>query len=176
MVNDVRAYAEVYSSAGVHRLAAGDLAEALLLLEKATTIDPNAVSAWNNFGGALLKAGQIDRAQVCYEQALASEPNGLAALSGMAAIHRAKGETVEAKKLEGGVTRYLERNPYYLLSVARGEISRGNLEEARRHLKRAIGIKKDEPEFYQLMAEVTFELGLESEAKRWNKLSQRDQS
>ena len=74
------------------------------------------------------------------------------------------------------MTRYRLRNPYYLLNVAREEISKGNLETARRHLKRAISIKRDEPELYQLMAEVALGLGLEDEAKRWTQRSQRVES
>lgn len=176
VVRDARAFAGVYSSAGVYRLAAGDRAEALLLLEKATTIDPSAVSVWTNLGRALANTGELNRAQTSYERALVNDPNELAALSGLAAIHRAKGNSAEAENLEWAETRYRESNPYYWLRAARGEMSEGNLKAARSHLKRAISIKKGEPEIYQLMAEVTLGLGKENEAKRWIKLAQTDES
>jgi tetratricopeptide (TPR) repeat protein len=176
VVDDVRAFSSAFTSAGVYRLAAGDNTEAFRLLEQATVIDPSAVSAWNNLGSALIMTGQLDRAQECFEQTLDLDPYDLAALSELARIHTAKGRLTEAQKLERTVTRYRLRNPYYLLSVAREEISKGNLETARRHLKRAISIKRDEPELYQLMAEVALGLGLEDEAKRWTQRSQRVES
>ncbi len=175
-VSDARAFAGVYSSAGVHRLAKGEWAEAMLLLERATVIDPKALPAWTNLGSAFVTLDQLDRAQVCYERALDIDRKALAALSGLATIHRAMGRSDEAAKLERRVTRYRERNPYYLLNTAREASSKGDLKAARRHLKRAIRIKKDEPEIYQLMAEVSLGLGLEKEAKRWLKLSEKVES
>jgi tetratricopeptide (TPR) repeat protein len=176
VVDDARAFAGAYANVGVYRLSQGDRAEALRLMDKATVIDPTFVPAWTNLGSALILARQVDRAKVCFERALALEPNEPAAISGLASVHRRMGLIAEAEKLESAAIRYRERNPYYLLSVARGELSNGDLEAARRHLKRAISIKEDEPELYELMAEVARGLGLEAEAKRWAERSKRGTS
>jgi predicted Zn-dependent protease len=127
-------------------------------------------------GGALILSGQLDRARVCFERALTEEPKAPAAISGLASVNRKAGRIAEAEKLERIAVSYRERNPYYLLRVARGEVSNGNLDAARRHLKRAIQIKDDEPEFYELMAEVARGQGLESEARRWTERSKRGAS
>lgn len=176
LVDDARVISGAYNSVGVYRLAAGDYAGALRLMEQSTTIDPTYTSAWTNRGGAYLMAGQSERAWECYERALAVEPNTPAALSGQAFIHRKNGRIAEAEKLERKVLSYRERNPYYLVSVARDEIASGNLVAARRHLKRAIRIKSDDPAFFELLAEVARGQGLESEAKRWTERSKRGAS
>lgn len=176
VVDDKRAFAAAYGNAGVYRLAAGDRAEGLKLMEKATRLDPTYASAWSNLGGALALSDQLDRARICYERALAEERNAPAAISGLAQLHRKTGRIAEAEKLERIALRHRERNPYYLLHVARVEASSGNLDAARRHLKRAIRIKDDEPEFYELMAEVARGQGQESAAKRWLEKSKRDRS
>jgi tetratricopeptide (TPR) repeat protein len=176
VVADARAFAGAYNNVGVYRLAAGDREEALRLMEKATAIDPTYGIAWTNLGGALILSGQLDRARVCFERALTEEPKAPAAISGLASVNRKAGRIAEAEKLERIAVSYRERNPYYLLRVARGEVSNGNLDAARRHLKRAIQIKDDEPEFYELMAEVARGQGLESEARRWTERSKRGAS
>jgi predicted Zn-dependent protease len=107
---------------------------------------------------------------------LAENPGVQAALSGLATIHRKNGRIAQAEKLERTVLRYRERNPYYLLSVARDELSNGNYKSARGHLKRAINIKDDEPELYELMAAVAKGQGLDAEAKRWLEKSKRNAS
>lgn len=166
-VSDARAFAALYSNAGVFRLTAGDAAGALHLLERATKVDPSAPAAWVNLANAHLIGGDDDAARACYERALALKPSTHSAISGLAYIHRSAGRLAEAERLERKAVRYRERNPYYLCSLAREELAAGRPADARRHLARAIDIKDDEPEFYLLMVDVARSLGHEREAKRW---------
>lgn len=168
-VSDERAFAGMYSNVGVYRLAAGDRAGALRLLELATKIEPEFAPAWANLGGVHLLAGDNESARHCYEQALAAEPGTMAAISALAWMYRDSGRLDEAKWMERTATRYRERNPYYLLSAAREAFDQGKLESARRHLARAIRIKSDEPEFYELMVQVSRGLGFEREAARYSR-------
>ena len=167
VVDDARAFAGAYNNVGVYRLAAGDYTDAMRLLELATKTDPTYASAWTNLGNAYFLAGDSGQARECYERALAEEPATPSAASALASLDRKDGRVAEAERLERTVLRYRERNPYYLLDVARDELANGKLEAARRHLKRAIHIKDDEPALYELMAEVARGQGLESEAQRW---------
>jgi hypothetical protein len=167
VVEDNRAFAALYSNAGVYRLAGGSRAGALPLLERATELDPTFVAGWSNLGAAYLLVGQAERAQWCYERARAENPDAMAAISGLARIHREAGRTVLAEKLERKVTWYRERNPYYLLALAREELADGKLEAARGHLVRATRIKRDEPEFYELLVEVAREQGRKGEVAKW---------
>ena len=167
VVDDARAFAGMYSTAGVYRLAAGEHGEALRLLERAIAIDPTSASAWANLGTAQMVIGDLGAARHCYDRALREEPSTMVAVSGLARIHRAEGRLELAEKLERKVARYRERNPYYLLSLARGELAADRLADAQRHLRRAVRIKDDEPEFYELMIAVARKAGREREAAKW---------
>ena len=176
-ISDARAFAALYSNAGVFRLTKGDRAGALPLLTKATCIDPRSSTAWVNLANAHLIDGDSGAATACYEKALALNSSALSAISGMAWVKRHTGELAEAEKLERKAVRYRERNPYYLASIARIELADGRAEEARSHLARAIRIKDNEPEFFLLMVDVARSLGHEREARHWaNRLNslQRD--
>ena len=176
VVDDARALAGAYNNVGVHLIAAGDRTSARRFIELATVVDPTYAAAWTNLASVLLLEGRQDSAQVYYERALAADSDTPAAISGLVVLHRKNGRIAEAEKLERAANRYRERNPYYLLDVARDELSNGNRDAARRYLKRAIHIKADEPALYDLMAEVARSQGLENEAKRWAEKSKRDLS
>ena len=167
VVDDARAFAAVYSNAGVYRLAGGDRDGALPLMERAVTLDPTYVAGWSNLGAAHLLMDEVGKARRCYERALAENPEAMAAISGLARIHRLDGRTELAEKMERAVQRYRERNPYYLGTLAREERADGKLAEARRHLVRAIRIKRDEPEFYELLVQVTRAQGRAREVAKW---------
>lgn len=167
VVDDARAFAGMYSTAGVHRLAAGAPEEALRLLERAVAIDPTSASAWANLGTAQMVIGDLVAARRCYDRALKEESSTMIAVSGLARINRAEGRLELAEKLERKVTRYRERNPYYLFYLAREEFAAGRLTDAQRHLRRAVRIKGDEPEFYEWMIAVARKAGREREATKW---------
>ncbi|HLP03740.1 MAG TPA: transglutaminase domain-containing protein [Opitutaceae bacterium] len=167
VVSDERAWASAYTNAGVYRLAAGDRRGAFTLLERAVAIDPTFGGAWTNLGCAHLLSGERELASLCFKRALANDPRTMSALSGLARLERRAGRIAEAERLERRVRNYRERNPYYLLAVARDELESGRPEAARRYLARAIWLKRDEPEFYETMIEVSRQLGAEREANRW---------
>ena len=167
VVDDSRAFAALYSNAGVYRLADGGGDGAFHLLERATEIDPSSPVTWVNLANAHLIGGDDEAARACFERALALRPSALSAISGLAHVHRNAGRLAEAERLERKAARYRARNPYYLCNLAREELAGGHPEDARRHLMRALDIKDDEPEFYLLMVDVARSLGREREAKRW---------
>lgn len=153
-VDDARAFSSMYTSAGVFRLVVGDHAGALRLLERAVRTDPSNATAWCNLGNAQWVVGKIGDARQSFEHAVAVEPSSLAGLNGLAQVHRREGDLKTAEQLDQKVKRYRDRNPYYLYCTARNEAADGRLEEAKRHLRRAIRLKDDEPEFHTLMAEI----------------------
>jgi tetratricopeptide (TPR) repeat protein len=168
-IEDRRALSGIYSTAGVYRLAAGDSGVARRLLRLSVGIDPGNTAAWTNLGGAYLVANEPEQARECYERALIEDPSLLAAISGLARIERDAGRIDLAERLERKAARYRERNPYYLLFVAREELAAGKLEAARRHLDLAIRIKSDEPDILAALAETFRALGRERDAERWAK-------
>lgn len=154
-VDDARAFSSMYTSAGVFRLVVGDHTGALRLLERAVRTDPSNATAWCNLGNAQWVVGQLGGARQSFEQAIAADSSSLAGLNGLAQVYRRAGDLKTAERLDRKVKHYRDHNPYYLYCTARNEVADGRLDEARRHLRRAIRLKDDEPEFHELMAEIS---------------------
>jgi Flp pilus assembly protein TadD len=98
---------------------------------------------------------------------LKEDPTELAALSNLADLYTQTGRLKQAAQFGKKVERYRLKNPYYLSFLARAEYSRGQYREAEGHLRRAIAIKDDEPEFYELRILVAQGLGRTTDAQRW---------
>jgi Flp pilus assembly protein TadD len=167
VVSDARACAHFYNNLAVRRIAAGDAADAQALFTRALTADPTAAFVWANQGAALVRAGDLAAAEACLERAVRLNPAEHSALSSLAGLYARTGRPRQAAALEKQVERYQLRNPYYLEQLARGEIDRGQFRDANAHLRRAIAIKDDEPEFYELRILVAEKLGWTTDARRW---------
>lgn len=167
VVSDARAFAHFYNNLGVFRLSEGAAADAQALFDRALAADPTAAFVWANKGSALHMAGDNVAAQDCFERAVREDPKDLAALSSLADLYAQTGRIKQADLLEKKVERYRLRNPYYLSLLARTEYSRGRYLDAEGHLRRAIAIKDDEPEFYELRILVAQGLGRTADAQRW---------
>ena len=166
-VSDSRALANFYNNLAVRRLADGAAAEAQALFDRALAADSTAAFVWANKGSALRLAGDYAGANDCLERAVKEDPAELAALSNLADLYAQTGRLKQAAKLEKKVERYRLQNPYYLGFLARTEYSRGQYREAEGHLRRAVAIKDDEPEFYELRILVAQGLGRTTDAQRW---------
>ena len=166
-VTDARAFAMFYSNAGVERLGRGRAEEALPLLEHAAAIAPDYAVAWVNLGHACALLGDDARAQSCYERALREDPDELKALSGLAQLYHRTGQGERARPLEARTERFRERNPYYLAALARRDLAAGDPAAAEKRLRRAIALKDDEPEFYELATAAARGLGHANDAARW---------
>ena len=165
-IADQRALASLYSNAGVYRLIDDDSAGALRFLRLATQIDPDYPAGWTNLAGAYLLARDPTSARHCYERALAAAPAHLAALDGLARISREEGDLARAEKLERKVSHYRERNPYYLLHVARAKLADGDIQGAHQNLSRAVRIKDNDPEILEALVETSHRLGRQRESSR----------
>jgi tetratricopeptide (TPR) repeat protein len=166
-VSDARAFAHFYNNLAVLRLAEGAAADAQALFDRALAADSTAAFVWANKGSALRLAGDLAGAHDCLERAVKEDPTELAALSSLANLYAQTGRLKQAAQLEKEVERYRLRDPYYLSFLARTEYSRGQYPEAEGHLRRAIAIKDDEPEFYELRILVAQGLGRTADAQRW---------
>ena len=167
VVTDARAFAHFYNNLAVSRLSVGATAEAQALFDRALTADPTAAFVWANLGSARQIAGDNAAAENCFERAVREDPKDLAALSSLADVYARTGRSKQAAELESKVARYRLRNPYYLSLLARTEYSHGQYLEAEKHLRRAIALKDDEPEFYELRILVAQSLGRSADAQRW---------
>lgn len=166
-VPDARAFAMFYGNNGVYLLGQGRSGEALRWLERATAIAPGFTRSWINLASAHSFLGDFVKAQACYERALREDPADLGALSGLAQLWRRAGQSDRAQQLEKRTERYRERNPYYLVELARRDLAAGDAAAAEKRLRRALSIKDDEPEFYELAIAAARQLGRTKAASRW---------
>jgi tetratricopeptide (TPR) repeat protein len=167
IVSDERAFAHFYNNLAVLRVAAGDATSAQALFDRALAADPDAAFVWANKGAALLRADNLAAAEPCLERAVHLRPAEHEALGCLASLYAATGRARQAAALEKRVRRDQLRNPYYLELLAQGEYDRGQFREANVHLRHAIAIKDDEPDFYRLRILVAQKLGWTRDARRW---------
>ena len=78
--------------------------DALVAYDKATELDPNHVSAWNNKGIALFRLGRYQEAIDCYDKVIAINPSHANAWYNKAKALRGLGQTVLEKANEDRVT------------------------------------------------------------------------
>jgi tetratricopeptide (TPR) repeat protein len=166
-VSDLRAFAHFYNNLAVMRLRAGDRHGAMALFDRALAADSTAGFVWANKGNTLMALGKHEDARICLERALKEDPEELSANNSLVRLYRETNQPKLADRYEKQAQRYRMRNPYYLLSLAKTEFANGKDREADAHLRQAIAIKDDAPEFYQLRIQVAQRLGRSADAARW---------
>jgi len=75
---------------------AGEMPEAVEICRAGLRVHPDYVSARVTHGRALIALNQLDEAQAELERVLRSAPENLAAIRGLADVHRRRGNTAEA--------------------------------------------------------------------------------
>lgn len=168
-VSDETAFALFYCNIGFSQLIAGDTERALHYTTRATEIDPRCASAWANRATLLVRKGDLLAARESFRRAARLRPQGDAALDGLVSVLRQLGtpeDLREADKLERRANAIRERNPYYHEELARLARVRGDLASAEKHLRRAISLQRDEPEFYVQWIAVLEQLGRPDDARR----------
>jgi tetratricopeptide (TPR) repeat protein len=96
--------AEEYRRAGRHE-------EAIAVCQSGLTIHPNYLSARVTLGRALIEVGDIETAEVELAQVLQGAPENLAAIRGLAEIHRRRGEFDAALGLYESALRLAPEDP-----------------------------------------------------------------
>lgn len=168
-IRDETAYAQFYCNIGFGHLVNGRTDEALRYLTVAIAIDPNYAGGWTNRALLQVRLGDIAAARADFERALRADPRNESALEGYSRVLQRLGlaeDLRQAKQLERKVRTIRARNPYYQHYLASEALERGSLAEAEKLLRRAIALKRDDPEFYAQWVSVLEQLGREAEARR----------
>lgn len=167
IVNDNRAFAHFYSTAGFFRLVEGDQAGALRLMQLGTEVDPRSAIAWSNLGNLHLQRGEPALARSCFEKALRLDGRMEEALTGLVRVLRLGGPAEQelADQHERRVQAYRERNPYYAYQLGSQARARGDMAGAEQRLRQAIRLKGDEPLFLEELVALLRQAGREGEAR-----------
>ncbi len=148
-----------YSNKSVESLIEGDLASAYAHTKAALISDEYSPLAWNNLGVLYNRVQQPQLAKIAFTQAIRLDDNSYSARSNLARLYRSLGEDQLATGLERQITEFRDANPYYHAAMAEEELTKGNLNRARRFFEDAIQRKHNEQYFHHQLAIINQALG-----------------
>jgi Flp pilus assembly protein TadD len=166
-ISDGRALAHYYNNVAVERMRTDDVASALGYFRRAVDNDPSFSPAWTNLGTLYHRQGHDRYAEAAYLQALRADGRDLVATSNLAGLYEERGDARRAAQYRSRVRSHREHNPYYRFQLARTAFEAQDYDGAIAHLKYAIRKKRNEDQFYFLLAVSYMKEGDEKAARRW---------
>jgi Flp pilus assembly protein TadD len=158
-VTDDYALGLFYNNLGAEALMRKEYDLSFRYFREALATEPSIPDAWANLGLMYARLGRYEHAEAAYLQALAIESHERTALTNLASLHAALGNEELAEAYRERIRSYQQRNPYYHYAVAREAFEQRRFEDALTALKRAVRLKRDDHEFYNLQGRVHLELG-----------------
>jgi len=156
-----------------YEIAGRHFEEALVHLERASTLDPKSIATRMTMAYVLDDLGRLDEAEAVLREVLAVEPNETLALNSLATL------VIRQQRVDEGVeilNLLRERQPYYApahlnLGVIYHDL--GNPQESLRLARRALALRADYAAAVELEAMDLEELGMTEEAVRaWRRLAE----
>lgn len=164
IVDDDHALALFYNNLGTEALIRRDFEPAFLYLRESVRVSPSMTMPWINLGALYSRAGFPDRAEAAYLHALALDPSERSALNNLATLHAAQGEQELAEAYQRRVRRYQLTNPYYRYALAQRAYAEERFDEAVGQTRKALRLKREEPNFYVLLGSAYLKMGRGSNA------------
>ena len=163
-VNDAYALGLFYTNLGAEAMLRNDHAAALVYLREAARVRPDIAGVWVNLGVLYARHGQYEHAEAAYLRALDVDGDEPSALSNLSLVYQALGESELAAEYLHRVQSYRERNPYYHFASATKAYEEQQFEVALASVRKALRLKSDEGEFYELRGQVETALGRSRDA------------
>lgn len=165
IVSDLEARALYFNNLGVEDLINGNTDQALAYFKNSLFLNPESTIAWNNIGTTYNRLGNKQFAEYSYRMAFSQDQTNATAINNLAKFYRSSGDLRLAREYEIAIERFNRQNPYY--HFARGNIAlmETDLEAARVAFRRALRLKREEPDFYFALARVYAALGDAAEAR-----------
>jgi Flp pilus assembly protein TadD len=163
-VSDSYALALFYTNLGAEAMLREDHAAALVYLRESARVRPDIAGVWVDLGVLYARHGRYEHAEAAYLRALDVDGDEPSAMANLGLVYRALGETQLAAEYNGRVQSYRERNPYYHFASATKAYEEQQFETALAALRKALRLKPDEREFYELRGQVQTALGKSRDA------------
>lgn len=165
VIDDLAASAIYHTNIGGLAIRRSNYDEALRNLEIATVLAPDWAPAWVNLGVTYGRLGNEQAAFNAYQKALIAEPGNSSALINLSKMYQTQGRAEEARTALLAAAEGT-RNPFTLIAMADAEMVRGNVEEARRYLRRARWWYGKEPEVYNALGRLAALEGEHAKAEK----------
>src|SRR5688572_28133249 len=163
-VNDSYALGLFYTNLGAEAMLRNDHAAALAYLREAVRVRPDIAGVWVNLGVLYARHGHYEHAEAAYLRALDVDNDEPSAMSNLSLVYQALGESELAAEYLHRVQSYRERNPYYHFASATKAYEEQQFEVALASVRKALRLKSDEGEFYELRGQVETALGRSRDA------------
>ena len=163
-VNDAYALGLFYTNLGAEALLRGENAQGFVYLSEAARVRPDVVGLWVNLGVLYARYRHFEHAEAAYLRAIEIDDREQSAYANLVLAYEALGETELAADYRDRVQSYRERNPYWHYASAARAYEERQFTDALASLRKALRLKRDEHEFYQLRGQVLTELGRSKDA------------
>ncbi|MEL7061334.1 MAG: tetratricopeptide repeat protein, partial [Acidobacteriota bacterium] len=154
-----RLRAHFLNNLGAEALANGDDGRALERLRAAHALDPSLAPAAINLAAAERRHGRPRRAEALLLGVLNDDRRNATAAANLALLYRDLGDAAEAERWQRRRQRFLDRNPFHHFRQGLRALLGDRLDEARRHLRRAVRTQRDEAIFHEYLAVTAQRLG-----------------
>jgi tetratricopeptide (TPR) repeat protein len=163
-VNDTYALGLFYTNLGAEAMLKNEHAAAFAYLRAAAAVRPDIAGVWVNLGVLYARHGRYEHAEAAYLRALEANSDEPSALTNLAVVYEALGESKLAAEYRERVQSYRERNPYYHFAAATQSYEAQQYDAALASLRKALRLKPDDDEFYRLRGQVQEALGKSRDA------------
>jgi len=163
-VTDSYALGLFYTNLGAEAMLRENHAAALVYLREAARVRPDIAGVWVNLGVLYARHGRYEHAEAAYLRALDVNAGEPSALTNLSLVYDALGETQLAAEYRDRVQNYRERNPYYHFASATLAYEQEQFADALAAVRKALRLKPDEQEFYELRGKVQTALGKSRDA------------
>jgi tetratricopeptide (TPR) repeat protein len=159
-IGDDYAAALFYTNLGAEALQRREYHLSFYLFREAIRANADVPAPWVNLGVLYGRYQRYDYAEGAYLRALEADPRERSALANLVGVYTALGNEPLAEQYRERVRNYQEMNPFYHYSEAQAAYDEGRFDEALESLRKAIRLKRDQREFYDLQARTLEALGL----------------
>jgi Flp pilus assembly protein TadD len=158
-VDDAYVLGLFYANVGAEALIDKNYELAFRYLRESAHTAPGLPAAWINLGALYSRLHAYDYAESAYLHALVLEPSNPSGATNLARLYATLGEHALAEVYRQRVRHYQESNPYYHYALALRSYDAERFDAALDELRRALRLKRDEQDFYQLQGRALLGLG-----------------
>lgn len=151
LIDDDVASALFYSNLSVKSFAKGDIVEAYKMIVWSLYLASDQAMFWSNLGPIYRANSQFEDAESAYLMALQLDPESYSAMNNLAVLYREMGRRDDYKNYVSKTLALRQKNPYFYFHLANVSKNEGDYLQAIKHLRKAIDLKDDAQEFYDLL-------------------------